>query len=173
MANQVSGGHAPWRRPLLQDYSGVLLFDAVHPVGIYDMQPVTRASAADSAILASAPIQLKQDSDLLNYLRTCYADAQRILRSYEPSPLTLQGPITLIKAGKASPTDRSLSNASRIQRIKTHLCPYNGWKKLAEQPGVKWLTIPLANTAHDNLFIEPHLGRVQAAIDEIELAQRI
>lgn len=181
MAHHVSGGNLPWRKPLLNDYTGVLLFDAVYPVGIYYLQDQTiphqhNNTQADKSILSSAPAQL-QDEEMFKYLRACYRDATRLLASYDPTHLLTTRQVTLVKAGKASPTDRSLSNRARIQRIKNQLCERNGWKEIVQEAAQdtegQWLTIALPKTAHDDLFTEPHLAFTQMAIDQVESLGRI
>ncbi|KAJ1573996.1 hypothetical protein NDA12_001306 [Ustilago hordei] len=181
MAHQVSGGNLPWRKSLLDDYTGVLLFDAVHPVGVYDLQDQTIShkhnnTQADKSILSSAPAQM-QDEEMFEYLRACYKDATRLLAAYDTTHLRIRRQITLVKAGKSSPTDRSLSNGARIQRIKNQLCEHNGWKKIAQEAvqntKSQWLTIPLPKTAHDDLFTTPHLAFTQMAIDQVESLRRI
>lgn len=172
MAHQISNESHDWIRTSLHAYSGILLLDAVHPTGIYDTNPQVvmdklMHAQADSAIFSSSPAHI-QDEELLDYLRNCYQDAKRLLTRYDTSHLNINGPVSLVKAGQASLTHRSLSNGARIQRIKNQLCQYNGWKDLAQLHEDQWLTKTLERTAHDHLFSEPHIRLTQAAVNFFE-----
>ncbi|CAO1633187.1 unnamed protein product [Parajaminaea phylloscopi] len=223
MAYQIQQKHQAPR------IAGICLFDAIHPMGIYDgarppaktpqtpmrsfstssdMSDVSCASDVDETEedrrrkaswqdyrAGRTPISLgyggggdqvvaggkaSSADELLYsavawYMSICMEDAGRQLRKYDPSHLHFAHtvPVTLYKAGKASPSPRSLSGPSRIQRIKKHICPKNGWleKDLLETTDFQSLTLP-ATITHDAMFLPDNIAALQHLVSAQEYLGR-
>ena len=129
--------------------------------------------AVSPALLSASPEAHQKQLEITWYMERCYKHAQLLLSSYDPSRLSFASglPVTLFKAGKASPFPRLLVGPARIQRIKRHICQRNGWN----EDGLKttsFRTHVLSNIAHDDIFAPRNVGVLQKELDRAEADHR-